>query len=122
MADTDAKQNKPQKLTDEQITSSKYPRRSFLAATGALLAGAVAVASGARAFGQQQDPDKQKDPDKKTDPDKKKTDAEKKAKRAKEKVKRKIDPDAKKYSDKDKTDKKKDPDKPKIPDPKGTRY
>jgi len=118
MADTDAKQNKPQKLTDEQITSSKYPRRSFLAATGALLAGAVAVASGARAFGQQQDPDKQKDPDK-TDPDKK-TDVKRKARRAKEKVKRKIDPDAKKYSDKDKVDKKKDPDKPKIPDPKGT--
>jgi len=120
MADTDAKQNKPQKLTDEQITSSKFPRRSFLAATGTLLAGAVAVATGARAFGQQQDPDKQKDPDRKTDPDKKKDPD--KARRVKEKVKRKLEPDKKRYSDKDKVDKKKDPDKPKIPDPKGTRH
>lgn len=94
MADADAKQQNPQKLTDEQITVNKLARRSFLAATGALLAGAVAVASGARAFVQQQDPDKQKDPDKKTDPDKKKSDP----------------------------DKKKDPDKPKIPDAKGTRF
>lgn len=121
MADTDAKQKNPEKLTDEKITVNKLARRSFLAATGALLAGAVVVASGARAFAQQQDPDKQKDPDK-TDSDKKSKDLERKEHHAKKKVEKKLKGDPKKYSDNDKTDKKKDPDKPKIPDVKRTRY
>lgn len=68
-------------VTDEQIvTERKFPRRSFLTATGTLLAGAVAIASGVRASAQQSDPDKKKaaDPDtadkkkKASDPDKKK--------------------------------------------------
>ncbi|HKF51460.1 MAG TPA: hypothetical protein VKB26_04050, partial [Candidatus Acidoferrales bacterium] len=67
--DTKDVKKKSQTVTDEQIvTVNKFPRRSFLTATGALLAGAVAVASGMRASAQQaQDPDK-----KPTDPDKKK--------------------------------------------------
>ena len=77
------------KVTDEQIlTQRKFPRRSFLTAAGALLAGAAAVASGVRVSAQEKatDPDS-KDKPKKTakkssksgmkkkgsDPDKKKT-------------------------------------------------
>lgn len=91
-------------VTDEQIvTERKFPRRSFLAATGTLLAGAVAIASGVRASAQQADPDKKKpaDPDtadkkKASDPDtadkKKKTSMKAKAKS----TKKASDPDKKK--------------------------
>jgi hypothetical protein len=55
-------------VRDEQIlTERKFPRRSFLTATGALLAGAVAIASGVRASAQQQ---KATDPDTKDKPKK----------------------------------------------------
>lgn len=111
MADKDAKQNQPQTVTDEQITTvNKLPRRSFLSATGALLAGAVAVGAGASA--QQSNPGSKK----KTDPD---TADKKKG----------SDPDKNKAADQDQTDKKKtpakaksnrkasDPDKKKATDP-----
>lgn len=124
----DGKQQRPQTVTDEQIvTTTKFPRRSFLTATGALLAGAVAVASGMRASAQEQDPDKKKptDPDtadkKKSDPDKKKA-ADKDQTDKKKKVKAKskaTDPDKKKASDPDKK-KATDPDK-KPTDPDGYR-
>lgn len=125
----DAKDVKKQKtVTDEQIvTVNKFPRRSFLTATGALLAGAVAVASGMRASAQQ-DPDKKKptDPDqadkkKGSDPDKKKaSDPDQTDKKKKVKAKSKsTDPDKKKASDPDKK-KATDPDK-KPTDPDGYR-
>lgn len=115
-------EKKLQTVKDEQIvTVNKFPRRSFLTATGALLGGAVALAAGMRASAQQQDPDKVQDPDKKTDPDKKrhndtdKADVKRKIRKVKSKVKSKLD-------DHDKTDKKKtDPDKkPGDPDKKPT--
>lgn len=72
-------------LKDDQIvTERRMPRRSFLTATGAILAGAAAIVAGTRATSllasPQSDPDSKKgksDPDKKkkkkmNDPDKKK--------------------------------------------------
>ena len=58
-------------LTDDQIvTVRKLPRRSFLSATGVILAGAAAVVTGARAMAQ--DPDKRP-----ADPDKRPADSDK---------------------------------------------
>ena len=63
-------------VTDDQIvTERKSPRRSFLTATGAMLAAAGAIVSGARAEPQEQkasDPDEKKEAKKAADPDKKK--------------------------------------------------
>ena len=63
-------------VTDDQIvTERKSPRRSFLTATGAVLAAAAAIVSGARAEPQEQkasDPDEKKAAKKAGDPDKKK--------------------------------------------------
>lgn len=82
-------------VTDDQIvTERKMPRRSFLAATGAFLAGAAVIASSVRAAAQEttSDPDKKKG----SDPDKKK-------KKGKGWHKKKgSDPDKKKGSDPDK--------------------
>ncbi|MGH9404106.1 MAG: hypothetical protein ACRD2P_18640 [Terriglobia bacterium] len=84
MADQDPKlvnQEPSKTLADEQIvTERKLPRRSFLTAAGAFLAGAAVIVSGVKAAAQEaSDPDKKKgsDPDKKkkkkgSDPDKKK--------------------------------------------------
>ncbi|MDE3135358.1 MAG: hypothetical protein KGL59_02185 [Acidobacteriota bacterium] len=82
-----------QTLGDEQIVTERtLSRRSFLTTTGALLAGAVALASGVRAMAQEKgtDPDKKK---KKTattkhskkgsDPDKKKASTKSKKKQPK---------------------------------------
>lgn len=124
-AKKDVKQETSRTVTDGQIvTSNKFPRRSFLTATGALLAGAVAAASGLRASAQQ-DPDKKKtDPDtadkkKASDPDtadkKKATDPDKKKMSAK--AKKATDPDKKKAAAKKKAT---DPDK-KPTDPDGYR-
>src|SRR5215472_13793140 len=72
----DLNQALPQTITDEQIVTEKLlPRRSFLATTGAVLAGgAAALVLGTKSMGQSQDPDKAKtqDPDKAKaqDPDK----------------------------------------------------
>ncbi|HEV2290120.1 MAG TPA: hypothetical protein VGR81_14350 [Candidatus Acidoferrales bacterium] len=117
MADKGAKivkQEKSQFVTDEQIkTERKFPRRSFLVATGTLLAGAVALASGVRASAQQADPDKKKasDPDQ---TDKKKPMKAKSAKKGSDPDKKKgSDPDKKKASTKAKPKKappKSDPD------------
>lgn len=63
-------QEAPRTLTDEQIvTERKLPRRSFLAATGAVLVGgAAALVSGMRAAAQDAQPPKTgTDPDKKKD-------------------------------------------------------
>jgi hypothetical protein len=75
----------PLSITDDEIvTERRLPRRSFLSATGALLAGATGVVSGLRASGLrhqgQDDPDKKPaDPDKRpADPDKKPADPDKK--------------------------------------------
>jgi hypothetical protein len=69
-------QESPRNLTDEQIvTERKLPRRSFLTATGTLLAGgALAILSGSRAAAQQPDSDakSQKEDE---DADKKKSEA-----------------------------------------------
>ena len=84
----------PQTLKDEQIVTEKVvPRRSFLAATGAvLMSGAAALVLGKTAGAQSQDPDKPKP----ADPDKQKPE----------------DPDKPKPADPDKQ-KPEDPDKPK---------
>jgi hypothetical protein len=120
MAEKDAKivkQGKSQSVTDEQIkTERKFPRRSFLVATGTLLAGAVALASGVRASAQQSDPDSKKasDPDQ---TDKKKSTKAKSAKKG-------SDPDKKKGSDPDKKKKMSTKAKAKTPpksDPDGAR-
>jgi hypothetical protein len=77
------------KVTDEQIlTQRKFPRRSFLTAAGALLAGAAAVASGVRVSAQE----KATDPDSK---DKPKKTAKKSSKMG---MKKGSDPDKKKSS------------------------
>jgi hypothetical protein len=80
MGINDPKNPKVVTVTDEQIvTERKHPRRSFLTATGALLAGAAAIVSGARAATQ----DKKKEDEKAGDPDTKKAPAKKaKAKKA----------------------------------------
>lgn len=94
-------EKKLQTVTDEQIvTVNKFPRRSFLTATGALLAGAVALAAGARASAQAQDPDQKKatDPDQADKKKKKMTKAKSKAKSKKKAA----DPDKKKATDPDK--------------------
>lgn len=113
----DGKDNIKLQLTDDQIsTESMLPRRSFLAKTGAMLLGAVAVVAATRAgalTGQQSDPDKAKA----TDPDAKKGAAKKKtAMKAKA-----ADPDQTDAKKKTAMRKKKtgakasDPDKPKQP-------
>ena len=105
MADKETIHQEPlQTLADDQIvTERKLPRRSFLATSGAFLAGAAAIVSGVRASAQEaSDPDKKKsgDPDK-TDPDKKKgSDPDKKKSGDPDKA----DPDKKKSGDPDKTD------------------
>lgn len=93
-------------LTDDQIvTERKLGRRSFLAATGALLLGAAALASGVSAQdapAKAADPDSKDKPKKKAgtkkagmkkggDPDKKKAGTKKKA--APKKEEKKSDPD-----------------------------
>lgn len=98
-------------VTNEQIvTERKFPRRSFLTATGALLAGAVAIASGVRASAQ--DAQQASDPDSKkkaADPDTK--DKPKKAKASSKTAKKATDPDKKKKTTaKPKTPPKTDPD------------
>lgn len=95
---------KQKTVTDEQIvTVNKFPRRSFLTATGALLAGAVAVAAGARASAQQ-DPDTKKPAEKKgSDPDSKKgSDPDKKKKMSTKAKSGKKKAPAKKAADPDK--------------------
>ncbi|MGH9378003.1 MAG: hypothetical protein ACRD1I_04315 [Terriglobia bacterium] len=99
MADQDPKifnQEPSQTLADNQIvTERKLPRRSFLAATGAFLAGAAVVVSGVRAAAQEaSDPDKKKGDSDKSDK-KKGSDPDKKRKKG-------SDPDKKKASDPDK--------------------
>jgi hypothetical protein len=86
-------------VRDEQIlTERKFPRRSFLTATGALLAGAVAIASGVRASAQEQkatDPDTKDKPKKtmkKSKMHKKGSDPDKKKKMTKSKAKAKTPP------------------------------
>ena len=57
----------PRTVTDDQIvTERRFPRRSFLSATGAVLTGAIGIASSLRAS-PQSDPDQKKasDPDQK---------------------------------------------------------
>jgi hypothetical protein len=69
-------------VTDDQIvTERKSPRRSFLTATGAVLAAAAAIVTGARAEPQEKagDPDAKKDA-KAADPDQKKAAGKKAAK------------------------------------------
>ena len=105
-------------VTDDQIvTERKVRRRSFLSATGAVLAGAAGIVSGVRASGLQNSP--QSDPDKKpADPDKKPADPDKKPadpdKKPADPDKKPADPD-KKPADPDK--KPADPDNPR----RGTR-
>lgn len=93
------KKKSPQTLTDDQVvTDRKMPRRSFLAATGALLLGAAAVATGTRAGvlpQQGSDPDSKKG--KQGDPDsKKKTGKKTSTKKSKKKTEKAGDPDSKK--------------------------
>lgn len=107
MRETDQKglnKQSPQTLTDEQIVTEKtIPRRSFLAATGAvLLGGAASLVLGNTAGAQTHDPDKPRntDPDKPQDPDKP----------------RPQDPDKPRPNDPDKP-RPQDPDKPRPNDP-----
>lgn len=86
MAENDAKVVREENI----LTERKFPRRSFLTATGALLAGAVAVASSIRASAatlqQQSDPDqtdKKKAAKKTSKASKSKKTAKKTAKKAK---------------------------------------
>jgi len=80
-------------LTDGQIvTERKHPRRSFLTATGALLAGAAAIVSGVHAEPQE----KKKEDEKAGDPDAKKASTKKaKTKKAAKKPAKASDPDKK---------------------------
>lgn len=90
-------------LSDEQIvTERKLGRRSFLAATGALLLGAAALASGVSAQDAQQ---KAADPDTKDKPKKKPMKAA-----AKKGTMKKGDPDKKKKPAAKPAEKKSDPD------------
>src|SRR5258708_36910498 len=69
-----ANQKSPWTVTDDQIvTERKCPRRSFLTATGAALAAAAAIVSGAWAQAQEKagDPDAKKEAKKASDPDQK---------------------------------------------------
>ena len=78
------------RVTDEQIlTQRKFPRRSFLTAAGALLAGAAAVASGVRVSAQEK---------KATDPDSKDKPKKTAKKSSKSGMKKGSDPDKKKTS------------------------
>ena len=83
-------------VTDDEITTErKVPRRSFLGATGALLAGAAGMVSGIRASGLHNSP--QDDPDKKpADPNKRSDDPQKRSddpqKRSDDPQKRSDDP------------------------------
>lgn len=106
---------------DEIVTERRLPRRSFLSASGALLAGATGIVSSLRASGlghpAQDDPDK-----KPADPDKRPDDAHKKPsdpdKKPADPDRRPADPD-KKPADPDK--KPADPDK-KPDDPHRTKF
>jgi hypothetical protein len=83
MADTDAPTRESRALTDDQITTeNKFARRSFLKATGALVTGALAIASGVRATAQQSNTEADKKKQTDSDPaDKKKpTDSDDKKK------------------------------------------
>jgi hypothetical protein len=100
MADTNPKgvnQESIRTLTDDQIvTERKLPRRSFLTATGTLLAGAAALVSGVRAAAQDTGQEKKEsDPDKKkeSDPDKKKESKSSKTKKEKKTKEKEQDPD-----------------------------
>jgi hypothetical protein len=107
------KPNSTQSLTDDQmITERKRPRRSFLSASGALVVGAAAIASGVRAAAQNTDPDK-KPP---TDPDQKKPSDPDQRKPSDPDQKKPSDPDQKKPSDPDQR-KPSDPDQKKPSDP-----
>ena len=96
------KQESSRTVTDDQIvTERKSPRRSFLTATGAVLAAAAAIVSGARAEPQEKsgDPDAKKEAKKAADPDQKKKAAGKKAPAKKSgdaKKSKEPDPDQKK--------------------------
>lgn len=100
-------------LTDEQIiTERKMGRRSFLTATGAMLLGAAALASGVSA---QEAPAKAADPDTKDKPKKKAATTKKKMAASdpdKKKTGKKAaaDPDKKKPAAKKPDEKKTDPD------------
>jgi len=87
-------------VTDDQIvTERKSPRRSFLTATGAVLAAAAAMVSGALAGPQEKagDPDAKKEAKKAADPDEKKKDGKKApAKKSDKKSAKESDPDTKK--------------------------
>jgi hypothetical protein len=91
-------------VTDDQIvTERKSPRRSFLTATGAILAAAGAIVSGALAEPQEKagDPDDKKEAKKKGtakagDPDDKKTAGKKSTAKKGKKAEKGSDPDAKK--------------------------
>jgi hypothetical protein len=103
MADTNAPKQNPPAVTNEQIkTETKFPRRSFLSATGALVTGALAIASGVRAAAQQPNTDADKDKKKEADPDtpdkKKGTDPDNKKN---VKPKKTTDPHKKKPADSD---------------------
>ena len=92
MADTNPKgvnQESIRTLTDDQIvTERKLPRRSFLTATGTLLAGAAALVSGVRAAAQDTGQEK-----KESDPDKKKESKSSKTKKEKKTKEKEQDPD-----------------------------
>lgn len=100
-----------QSVTDDEIvTERKLPRRSFLSASSAFLAGAAGIVSGLRASpvlnSPQGDPDKRPaDPDKRpADPDKRPSDRDKRPdpdKRPSDRDKKPADPD-KRPSDPDK--------------------
>lgn len=102
-------QNSSRTLTDSQIvTERRFSRRSFVAATGALLAGgAMAVVTQGRADALQTAPPADPDNKKATDPDHKQTDPDHKKAADPDKKKHKhhkkgSDPDKKKGSDPDK--------------------
>lgn len=109
-------------LTDDEIvTERKLPRRSFLAATGTLLAGGAAVlVAGKKGLASSRTPQSQ-DPDKKqSDPDQNRASDGDKDKGADSSRRRQSDPDKKtdpdRKSDPDRK-KKGDPDKKKTSDP-----
>jgi hypothetical protein len=86
-------------VTDDQIvTERKSPRRSFLTATGVVLAAAAAMVSGRLAEAQEKsgDPDARKEANKGGDPDQKKAAGKKAGKKSDKKSEKQSDPDTKK--------------------------
>jgi hypothetical protein len=93
-----ANQQPSRTVTDDQIvTERKTARRSFLTATGAVLAAAAAIVTGARAEPQEKagDPDAKKEAKKSADPDAKKA-SKKAGKKSDKKSTKEPDPDKKK--------------------------